>query len=230
MNKKGNQLKRGNISNNKVSGKINSNIDIPLITNSSDCITDMNFEYYNSKFQFSDFYNKVIQDKNWIKKPRFLLETKAGVYYKHDEKGLELAYRHLVSLYQDLDTCLQRLHDGYHDSCFIRFALRAGIFTTEQHWQMLLRNWYLGFSMAMTRYYNKAHQEFDETSNLSYTSYFDNYFSNYLFYALGRADQSRSSEREKFGRLDLNTNQYLRLDQTSSDSLLSINPFDIEPD
>ena len=224
MNRKGNQLKRGSISKNKVSGKIAAAIDLPLITNKFDCITDMNYEYYNSKFQFSDFYNKVIQDKDWIRKPRFLLEAKQGRYYNNDEAGLELAYRHLVSLYQDLDTCLQRLHDGYHDSCFVRFALQAGVFTTEHHWQMLMRNWYLGFSMAMRRYYNGAHQKYDVTSNLPYTSYFDTHFSNYLYYAIGRADQTQSTDQEKFNKINLNTGQYVRLNQAIDSDYLFIHP------
>lgn len=208
MNTKGNQLKRGKISSNKITGKIKENIDLNIILDQYSGITDMNFEYYNSKFQFTDFYNKVIQDYNWIGKPRFLLENKAGKYYTHSEKGLEMSFYHLISLYQDLDTCLQRLYDGYHDSCFIRFALEAGIFTTEHHWQMLMRNWYLGFSMALRRYYNACHPQFDVTSNISYSSYFDTHFSKYLYFAIGRADQERSEHK-----VNLNTNQYIRLDQ-----------------
>lgn len=189
MNQNTNKLQRRQVSSNKNTGNIKDNINLKLITDQSNCVTDNCSEYYNSKFQFSDFYNKDIQPHSWISKPKFLLDSKGGSLYRTDGHGLELTYRHLVSLYQDLDTCLQRLYDGYHDSCFIRFAQKSGIFTTERHWQNLLRNWYMGFTMAMRRYYNACHHLYDPSTNLSYVTYFDTHFSNYLYYAIGRADQ-----------------------------------------
>ena len=195
-------------------GKVDKNIDFTIIKDKYDCITDMSFEYYNSKFQFSDFHTKVLQDKDWIIKKPFLLELKDG-YYEQDKKGLELAYRHLVSIYQDLDVNLQRLQDGYHDSMFIRFAFKAGIFQSIKHWEMLMRNWYLGWSMAMRRYYNACHHKYDPTSGISYVAYFDLHFSQYLYYAIGRADQTW---QEPFTTVDFATNEFVRLDQYSDNS------------
>ena len=204
-----NRLPRRQVSNNKNVGKIVSN-NVGIITDTSGYITDDCYEVYNSKFQFSDFFNKDIQPHSWINKPKFLLNSKGGEFYTHTTDGIELAYRHLVSIYQDLDTNLQRLYDGYHDSCFIRFAFRSGIFTTEQHWIFLLRNWYRGFSMAMRRYYNSCHHKFDISTNLSYTSYFDTHFSNYLYYGLGRSDQDNYIERLDINHKDI---EIVRLDQ-----------------
>ena len=62
-------------------------------------------DYYKSKFQFSDFYNKEIQGHNWILKPRFLLEAKKGKYYINTEEGVEEAFRDLITYYYNLDDC-----------------------------------------------------------------------------------------------------------------------------
>lgn len=215
VNQNFNKLPRRSVSSNKNTGKIVDSINLSLITDSSNVVTDHCFEYYNSKFQFSDFFNKDIQPHSWISKPKFLLDSKGGSLYRTDEIGLELAYRHLVSLYQDLDTCLQRLYDGYHDSCFIRFAQKSGIFTTERHWQNLMRNWYLGFSMAMRRYYNACHHEYDPSTNLSYVTYFDTHFSNYLYYAIGRADQDHLHPAQFYNEKEL---EMIRLDQLNETS------------
>ena len=203
-------LKKGNISSGKVTGSVNKIIDFDMIKDPDDCITDLSYEYYNSKFQFSDFYNKIVQDKDWIKKKPFLLESKKGVRYTNTKEGLELAFRHLVSMYQDLDTCLQRIHDGYHDSMFVRFAFASGIFTTQKHWEMLMRSWYRGWSMALRRYYNACHHKYDPTSGSSYVAYFDIHFSQYLYFAIGRADQDY---QVPFTDLNYAENQYIRLDQ-----------------
>lgn len=218
MKKPYNALKKTRvISKNKVTGKLKKNIDIQTITNKKDHITDMVFEYYNSKFQFSDFYNKVIMDQNWVKKPPFLLEAKKGIHYQHTPEGIDLAYYHLISLYEDLDKNLERLAQGYRDSMFTRFALSSGIFTTEQHWQMLLRNWYMGFTYATRRYFNACHHKYDFNSTMSYVAYFDMYFSKYLFYAIGRADQTN---QENFA-IDLTQHEYVRLDQVNPNLLIS---------
>lgn len=185
MNQNINKLSRREVSKNKNLGKVdNSNINFNLITNSSNCVTDANVAYYNSKFQFSDFYNKDIQPHNWIFKPKFLLKEKGGKLYRTDQTGLELAFLHLCSLYQDLDTCLQRLYDGYHDSMFIRFALKAGIFTTEEHWLFLLRNYQEAFPIAVRNFYPKIHNKYDVGSNLSYVTFFDTHFPYCLYYAM----------------------------------------------
>ena len=216
MNQNYNKLPKRLVSKNKNTGNITDNIDLKLITNNAECITDSCFEYYNTKFQFSDFFNKDIQPHSWISKPKFLLESKDGNLYRTDTIGLELTYRHLVSMYQDLDTCLQRLYDGYHDSCFIRFAQKSGIFTTEKHWQNLLRNWYMGFSMALRRYYNACHSLYDPSTNLSYVTYFDTHFSNYLYYAIGRADQDHYKASQDINEKEL---ELIRLDQINSSSI-----------
>lgn len=204
-----NKLPTRLVSKNKNTSKFNSD-NIKLITDPYGYTTDDTYEVYNSKFQFSDFYNKDVQPHSWISKPKFLLDSKGGEFYSHTPQGLELAYRHLMSMYQDLDTNLQRLYDGYHDSCFIRFAFRAGVFTTEQHWLFLLRNWYRGFSMALRRYYNACHPKFDASTNMSYTSYFDTHFSNYLYYGLGRSDQDNVNLKTGINSKDV---EIIRLDQ-----------------
>lgn len=209
-----NKLPRRKISNNKNTGNIISN-NLYVINNSNNIITDDCYEYYSSKFQFSDFYNKDIQPHSWISKPKFILDSKDGEFYLHTPQGLELAFYHLISLYQDLDINLQRLYDGYHDSCFIRFAFRSGIFTTEQHWQFLLRNWYRGFSMALRRYYNSCHPNFDVSTNMSYTSYFDTHFSNYLYYGLGRSDQDNYNLKSDLNHKDI---EIIRLSQINNNT------------
>lgn len=185
MNQNMNRLPKREVSNNKNLGKVdNSNVNFRLVTDRTKPITDANMYYYNSKFQFSDFYNKDIQPSNWMFKPKFLLKEKGGKLYRSDQTGLEIAFLHLCSLYQDLDTCLQRLYDGYHDSMFVRFALKTGIFTTEEHWQFLLRNYSDAFSIAVRNYYPKIHNQYDPGSNLSYVTFFDTHFYNCLYYAM----------------------------------------------
>lgn len=216
MNQNFNKLPRRLVSKGKNKGKI-KDLSYKLVISPDSYYVNGCYEYYNSKFQFSDFYNKDIQPHSWISKPRFLLDSKHGEFYKNDKQGCELAYYHLVSMYQDLDTCLQRLYDGYHDSMFIRFAQLSGIFTTEEHWEMLLRNWYMGFSMAMRRYYNACHNNYDPTTNLNYTTYFDTHFSNYLFYAIGRADQDNSLPTKASGEVCLKNAPLVRLNQLPED-------------
>lgn len=184
MNKDFNSLPRDWLRTYRVKPKYNLNTNLDNITNSKEPITDGSFEYYTSRFQFSDFHKKNINPPDWDKKPYYNpLQN-----YKFNF-NLEFLVTHLVSQYKDLDTCLSRLYQGYHDSCFIRFALKAGVFTTEEHWENLLRNWYLGFSMALRRYYNSCHPKYDLSAGISYNAYFDLHFSNYLYYAIGRADQ-----------------------------------------
>lgn len=131
-------------------GSVKVKTDFKIVKNVSSCITDGYFEYYNSKYQFSDFFNKNYQDDSWVTKKPFLLNSKNGFFYNQDKVGLELAYRDLMSLYQDLDICLKRLQDGFHDSMFIRFVFKIGMFTTQAHWELVCRNWYRGFSMALS--------------------------------------------------------------------------------
>lgn len=178
-----NNLPRKKISKGKVTGKIKHNIDLNTITNSKDCITD-SFIYYPTKFQFSDFYNKEIQGHDWINKPRFLLHAKKGKYYTTDEKGVELAFRDLISYYYNLDDPLQRLYDGFHDSMFVRFSLKIGMFTTLHHWNMVLRSWEEALLKAIRVYYLYIHPKYDPTSNMPYTVYFDTHFSNRLYFEM----------------------------------------------
>ena len=184
MNKNFNKLPRNNISSGKVTGKIKNKTNLPLVTDINNHITDTFTSYRKSKFQFSDFYNKVIQDHSWINKPRFLLEAKNGVLYKNTPVGLELAFRDLISYYYDLDAPLQRLYSGYHDSMFVRFALKIGIFTTQHHWEMVHRCWEIGFAKAVRVYYLYIHPTYDPTSNLPYTVFFDTHFSNRLYFEI----------------------------------------------
>lgn len=199
------QLKK-NPQDRTVSGKVKKVPDFKVIKDSSGCVTDMSNEYYNSKYQFSDFSKfKVIGPS--IIRPSFLTLHNKGKHYKQTPEGIELAFRSLVNIYQDLDTNLTRLR-SYNDAMFIRFVCKAGVFTTEAHWEMLMRNWYKGFSFAVARYYNGAHQEY-KFDGVNYVAYFDMFFSNYLYYAIGRADQHLSEDCD----IDLRLNEFVRLSQ-----------------
>lgn len=179
-----NRLPRKSISSGKVTGKVKYNTDISLVTDSAGCITDNLLDYYESKFQFSDFYNKEIQGHDWINKPRFLLEAKKGKYYSNTETGVELAFRDLISYYYDLDQPLERLYNGYHDSMFVRFSLKIGMFTTRRHWEMVMRGWSRGFTEAVRVYYNYIHPKYDPSSGMPYTVFFDTFFSNRLYFEI----------------------------------------------
>lgn len=178
-----NKLPRKQISKGKVTGSIKNIADFDTILNNKGFITDP-FIYYNSKFQFSDFYNKEIQGHNWIDKPRFLLSAKKDKYYTTDEKGIELAFNDLISYYYNLDDPLQRLYDGYHDSMFVRFSLKIGMFTTQHHWNMVMRSWEEGLLKAIRVYYLYIHPKYDPTSNMPYTVFFDTHFSNRLYFEI----------------------------------------------
>lgn len=191
-------------------------LDLINIKDKTKPYTDMSFEYYNSKYQFSDFKNYKVwgDDFQKIKKP-FLLELKNGEYYEHSKQGIELAFNHLISIYQDLDKNFDRLKANYNDPMFNRFVCKLGCFTSEKMWEVLMRNWYKGFTFALTRYYNKAHQNFSFDS-ISYVAYFDMFFSNYLYYGVTRSDQHL---KEDF-KIDLRFNEYLRIDQNYQDKYL----------
>lgn len=178
-----NMLPRRKISTGKITGNKKYNIDLPTIMDNKGSVTDI-FIYYNSKFQFSDFFNKEIQGHDWIKKPRFLLQAKKGKYYTTDEKGVELAFNDLISYYYNLDDPLQRLYDGFHDSMFVRFALKIGMFTTQYHWNMVMRSYEEGLAKAISVYYRKIHPKYDPSSNMPYTVFFDTHFSNRLYFEI----------------------------------------------
>lgn len=178
-----NKLPRKKISNGKVTGKIKNKVNLDIVSDPKSYITDP-FCYYPTKFQFSDFYNKEIQGPDWISKPRFLLEAKKGKHYINSEQGTELALRDLLTYYQELDDPLQRLYDGYHDSMFVRFALKIGMFTTIHHWSMVLRCWEEGFLKTVRVYYTYIHPKYDPTSNMPYTVFFDTHFSNRLYFEI----------------------------------------------
>lgn len=178
-----NKLPKKLISNGKVTGKIKHKVDLDTISNSNSCITDP-FLYPYIKFQFSDFFNKEIQGYNWINKPRFLLSAKKGKYYLNTERGLELAFRNLISYYYDINDPLQRLYDGFHDSMFVRFALKIGMFTTQHHWNMVLRSWEEAYRETVRVYYLYIHPKYDPSSNLPYTVFFDTHFSNRLYFEI----------------------------------------------
>lgn len=207
MNKK-NNLPRRKISSGKVTGKVKYNTNLKLVTNRDSPVTD-SFLYFESKFQFSDFYNKVIQDNSWITKPRFLLKAKNKKYYTNTPLGIELAFRDLISYYYNLDEPLQRLYDGYHDSMFVRFAIKSGIFTTQHHWEMIMRNWYEGFAMAVDVYYRKIHPKYDPSSNIPYTSFFDTHFPNRLYFEILNIEYKNKDLLEDCVEI-------LRLDQISN--------------
>lgn len=210
-----NKLPKRQVSSGKVTGKLKYNTDLDTILNPKGFITDT-FLYKKSKFQFSDFFNRVIQDKNWINKPRFLLKAKKGVYYKNDPLGIELAFRDLISYYYDLDDPLSRLFEGYHDSMFVRFSLKIGMFTTIHHWNMVHRCWEDGFLRAVDVYYRKIHPLFDPSSNIPYTSYFDTHFSNRLYFEILNIDYINKEELE-------NCYEFLRIDQLPLDYFESLN-------
>lgn len=202
---KSRRLKRKNISNNKVTGGTNYNIDYSTITDRSGYITDSFYTYSTCKYQFSDFHNKVFQDSSWISKPRFLLEAKAGKYFVNTPEGIEDAFYTLSSFYIDINDPLKRLLDGYHDSMFIRFAFEIGMFTTEQHFYMVLRYWDLAIMNTMRAFYNSQHKRYDLTANKSYTAYFDTHFSKVLCYrikALDYADKHLLEDPVQLVRLD----------------------------
>ena len=211
MNKNQNKLPRKNISSGKVTGKVKYNTNLDLVTNCNSSITD-SFLYFESKFQFSDFYNKVIQDHNWISKPRFLLKAKKKKYYSNTPLGIELAFRDLISYYYNLDDPLQRLYDGYHDSMFVRFTIKSGIFTTQHHWQMVMRSWYEGFAMAVDVYYRKIHPKYDPSSNMPYTVFFDTHFSNRLYFEILNIEYRNKEALQE-------CIEFLRIDQLSDSEL-----------
>ena len=196
----------------KLNGRIKYNTNIELITDSNNCITDDLLDYYQSKFQFSDFYNKEIQGHDWILKPRFLLEAKKGKYYINTEEGVEAAFRDLISYYYNLDHCLQRLYDGYHDSMFIRFALKIGIFTTKNHWEMVMRGWSRGFAEAIRVYLLYIHPKYDPTSGMPYTVFFDTHFSNRLYFEILDVEYTNKQSLEE-------CREVIRLDQITSQDL-----------
>lgn len=206
MNKNFNKLPRKNISNGKITGKIKRKTNLDLITKKSSYITDSFSTYYESKFQFSDFFNKEIQGYDWIEKPRFLLKAKKAKYYTNTPQGIELAFRNLISYYYNLDDPLQRLYDGYHDSMFVRFAIKSGMFTTQHHWEMVMRSWYEGFNKTVDVYYRRIHPKYDPSSNLPYTVFFDTHFSNRLYFEILNIEYINREELE-------NTTEFVRLDQ-----------------
>ncbi len=199
-----NKLPKRKISSGKVTGNIKYNTDIETISNPNGIITDT-FLYRKSAFQFSDFYNRVIQDQSWVEKPRFLLKAKKGKLYRSDEKGLELAFIDLISYYRDLDDPLRRLYDGYHDSMFVRFSLKIGMFTTINHWNMVHRSWEEGFAKAVDVYYRKIHPTYDATSHIPYTAFFDTHFSNRLYFEILDVEYRNKEELQnciEFVRID----------------------------
>ena len=212
MNRNFNKLPRKHISNGKVKGKIKYDTNIDLITDSSNFITDDLLDYYQSKFQFSDFYNKEIQGHSWIGKPRFLLDRKKGKYYLNTEEGVEDAFKDLVSYYYDLDEPLKRLYDGYHDSMFIRFALKIGMFTTRNHWEMVMRGWERGFTEAIRAYYLYIHPKYDPSSGMPYVVYFDTHFSNRLYFEILDIEYANKKSLEE-------CREVIRLDQITSHDL-----------
>ena len=213
MNKKGNQLPTGKISKGNVTGKIKFNSDFDIILDNKGYITDSFYTYYKSNFQFSDFFNKVIQDKNWIKKPRYLLEVKQGKYYSNTLEGIEYAFKDLISYYRNLDDPLQRLYDGYHDSMFVRFALKIGMFTSLYHWEMVMRGWEEGFRNACRVYYLYVHPKYDPSTGMPYIVFFDTYFSTRLVLEvlniawLHKPELQESYEFIRYNHLYENSNQ-----------------------
>ncbi len=163
--------------------------DFDTINNPNDVITDLVYDRYNTKYQLSDFKNlKVIGDplvhkKDLDRSPKFKL-----FWDQNTKEGLDEFAQAMFEYYRDLDTNLKRLLDNYNDPMFIRFICKIGALKSQKNWELLLRNWNLGYSDAIRRYYNAAHQNY-QADALSYLSYFDMFFSNYLYYAIGRSDQ-----------------------------------------
>lgn len=205
-----NQLRRNkSLATNKVTGDIKPKTDIKLITDNTNCITDDFYMYEPCKFQFTDFYQKVIQDYNWIAKPKFLLEAKGGVLFNNSPEGLEEAFNTMASLYYNLNDPLQRLYDGYHDSMFIRFALKVGMFTTEHHWNMVIKNYRQAFDKAIKNFYGSYQPKYDPTGVTTYTAFFDIQFSQLL--------SLRLKEREYLQRQAVEDDiQLVHLDQLSN--------------
>lgn len=204
---------------NVITGSVKTKPDIPVITNTASVVTDLCYDYYTSKYQFSDFKNIVLLDSdNRIAKLDLDRSPKSSQYHRQDKVGVEQAFVFLVDFYKDLDTNLERLLKGYNDPLFIRFVCKAGVFKTEYHWQMLMRNWNRGYSFAIARYYNGAHNKYDPTG-VSYIAYFDMFFSNYLYYAVGRSDQHLAED----SAVDLRTNEQIHYDYLYNESESSLN-------
>jgi hypothetical protein len=88
----------------------------------------------------------------------------------------------------------------------------CGALRNNNHWNLLLRNWNLAFSLAISRYYNGAHSEYC-FDGASYLAFFDTHFSKYLYYALGRADQHLIEDRP----VNFVTTEFYRYDQVSDE-------------
>ena len=193
--------------------------DFNVINNPNDVVTDMVYDRYNTKYQLSDFKNlKLIGDSSVHKKdldrsPKFKL-----FWDQNTKKGLDEFVQAMFEYYRDLDTNLKRLLDNYNDPMFIRFICKIGAFKSQKNWELLLRNWNLGYSDAIRRYYNGAHQNY-QSDALSCLSYFDIFFSNYLYYAIGRSDQSLSTRHG----INSITNQYIRFDGINNEDSFHMN-------
>lgn len=196
-----------------ITGSVKKVPDLEKITNSNSFETDVSYDYCPSKFQFTDFKNIVLL-KNFTELDR---SPKNKEYWPHTKAGIEECFTFLVNYYKDLDTNLQRLKDKKNDPMFIRFICKIGSFNTPQHWQLLIRNWNIGYSFAISRYYNNAHKAYSFDA-ISYIAYFDMFFSNYLYYAIGRADQHLA---ESVSKVDQRIQTQLRLNQMNPNYLLN---------
>lgn len=127
--------------------------------------------------------------------------------------------RDLVSYYYNLDAPLQRLYDGYHDSMFVRFALKIGMFTTLHHWNMVLRSWESGLLNTIRVYYTYIHPKYDPSSNMPYTV-FDTHFSNRLYFEILNIEYSNKDLLSQ----DL---EFVRLDQVSFENIQNVKKAEI---
>jgi len=196
-----------------VTGSVKTLPDLDLITKTDSLLTDLAYDYYPTTYQFSDFKNIVLL-KNFTELDRSPVYSD---FWPHTKEGIDQCFIFLVNFYKDLDTNLTRLKDKKNDPMFIRFICKIGSFTTPQHWQLLIRNWNRGFSFAIARYYKNAHLTYSFDA-ISYLAYFDMFFSNYLYYAIGRSDQYLS---ESLADIDLRCEQQYRLEQLNPNYLLN---------
>ena len=153
-------------------------------------ITDLGYDRYNSKYQFSDFKNLVLIGKHATAN-KILVDRKPknkDYWPQATKEEIDRIFHYLIDFYHDLDTNLERLLNDINDPLFIRFMCMFGALRNEYHWEALLRSWNSGYNTGARRYYFNDHSRFDVTG-VSYLAYFDTHFSKTLFYAVGRQDQ-----------------------------------------
>lgn len=189
------------------------------------CITDLSYDRYNSKYQFSDFKNLVLIGKG-ANANKILVDRKPKnleYWPQSTKKDIDKIFSYLIHFYHDLDTNLERLLNDINDPLFIRFICMFGALRNEYHWEALLRSWNSGYNTGARRYYSNDHFRFDVTG-VSYLAYFDTHFSKTLFYSVGRQDQFLAQNTTG----SLITGEAFKYDHLTNKDLLIV-PFEGSP-